>query len=47
MADVEDEERSVLYDLWVLSPEWTDSTENNVSCVFYYSTNKKIVSIMI
>lgn len=35
MADtaVEDDEKSVLYDLWVLAPEWTDSIENVFSFI--------------
>lgn len=31
------EEKSVLYDLWVLSPEWTDTSEPvNILFPFYF-----------
>jgi hypothetical protein len=45
-TEEEDEngEKSVLYDLWVLSPEWTDSTEpvNIFSCVLCAKFNELI-----
>lgn len=43
--DEEQEEKSVLYDLWVLAPEWTDTTEP--VCCFFYIFHHNFIFVMV